>query len=314
MLGPMRVGIFAAPADPVARHVAKHLEGRGAEVLHYAFERLATGEPIAYDGEEWLTRGPALSDCDAAFVRSFPGPTAPLGEDPNQMISAAEAWRRALAQCERSHVAESCLIDLELAGRRVLNPVAATRAYNLKPVQIAALRRAGVPMPATLITNSANAVHAFRRQYPELIYKPVAGGAEARALDAEAVSNLGALAAAPVIFQERVHGPDIRVTVVDGELISAVEIPTDEIDYRRSARYREGLQDYVPIELPPEVGALCLEVASRCQQILSGVDLKRRPDGQYVVIEANASPVYLDIEQKSGHPITEAIGRYLLGE
>lgn len=46
---------------------------------------------------------------------------------------------------------------------------------------------------------------------------------------------------------------------------------------------------------------------SMANRSLSGIDLKRRPSGEYVVLEANSAPVYLDVEQKTGARITDTV-------
>ena len=52
-------------------------------------------------------------------------------------------------------------------------------------------------------------------------------------------------------------------------------------------------------------------VAARLGLVLAGIDLKLSPRNEYVVLEANSGPVYLDIEMKTGAPITAAIIRAL---
>lgn len=63
--------------------------------------------------------------------------------------------------------------------------------------------------------------------------------------------------------------------------------------------------------MPRAVEALCLRAAAALGQTLSGIDLKF-PGGSlglegYVMLEANSAPVYLDIEHKTGAPITAAV-------
>lgn len=203
-------------------------------------------------------------------------------------------------------------MDLEARDKRMVNPFGRCLPFEQKPFQLAALQRAGVPLPRTLITNFPDAVRAFRDDVGEVIYKPTAGGAETQVLDDEALKRLPAIASTPIIFQERVRGPDIRVTVVGERVVSAVEIPTTEVDYRKGERYRAGEQEYAAHALPPEAIALCLKVARTCHHQVSGIDLKQVGPERYVVLEANSAPVYLDIELKTGHPITEAIVDLLL--
>lgn len=302
----MRLGVFARAGDPIASHLAALCERRGVDTAQFDLHAIADHEPLAFDADEWMIRGDVINDCDAYFVRNYPAPMAPVG-DADHATTGAEWFARGLAQLERSHLAQSCLIDLERSTKPMMNPLLASGPFDLKPLQLGAFKQAGLRIPETVITNSPGVVRAFAKAVPRLIFKPTAGGAETRALDESAFERLDAIRAAPVIFQERIDGPDIRVTIVGGRIVSAVEIPTPHVDYRLSDDYRAGRQHYVEHALSTDASRMALTAASLCRHVLSGVDLKRTPAGEYVLIEANSSPVYLDIEQKTGHPITEAI-------
>lgn len=308
----MRIGIFGPRADPLVAHLGDHLQSRGVEVWNLDLGQVSQGIPVAWDGDDWLVEGNALSECAAFFVRKVPGETALL-DDPSAERSAAAWFRGSMLARERAHFAQSCLLDLERAGRRVVNPPSRCAQSEPKPSQLSLLARAGIPVPRTLVTNFPPAVLAFRKDVGDVIFKPTAGGAEAEVLADDALSRIEEIAPSPVIFQQRLFGPDIRVTVVAGRVVSAVEIPTDGVDYRSSGKYQAGKQEYLPLTLSPEVVSLCVRTAEVCGHVLSGVDLKRLPDGRHVVLEANSSPTYLDIELKTGHPITRAVADVLMG-
>lgn len=307
------IAIFARDDDAIAARVEERLRARGAETLRVAFGRMAGGMPVTFDGARFSSEGADLSAVDGYLLRHFPSETAMLSADPSLSLTTTEWWQRGVAQKERSHFAQSCLMSLDLAGKRAVNPLLLSAPFDLKPLQLAAFQRAGLPIPRTLVTNDPEAVRAFAADVGEVIAKPAAGGAETRVLDEALLSRLDAIRHAPAIFQERVRGPDVRVTVVAGEVVSAVEIPTAEVDYRAGAAYREGFQDYVEHPLDDDARALCLEAARVCHHVLSGIDLKRKGDGSYVILEANSAPVYLDIERKTGAPITERVVDALLG-
>jgi glutathione synthase/RimK-type ligase-like ATP-grasp enzyme len=308
----MRLGIFGRDSDALVKHTRAVAQARGAEVVTFDLGRMYLGDPLAFDGEEWLFGGEELSRCDGYLLRKYPAETVMLGA-PTETCSGEDWFRRALRAKERSHVAQSCIMDLERRGKRMVNPLMAIAPFDQKPLQLAALRQAGIEIPRTLITNFPAAVRTFREDVGEVIYKPTGGGAETQILKEEDLARLEQIASSPVIFQERLQGPDIRVTVVAGRIISSVEIPTDGVDYRSNAAYRAGAQQYVDHSLPLEAQAACLKAAQVCGHVLSGIDLKPQPDGRYVMLEANSAPVYLDIELKTKAPITEAIVDYLLG-
>ncbi len=305
MSGAPRVGLFARADDPVSLHLAARLRALGAQVRVLDLSRIHSGTALSWDGEAWRLEGARFDDCDAYFVRKLPAETALLAPEQEQ-ATAASWFARALLSRERAHLAQSALRDLAARGKRLVNPLS---PFDLKPLQLAQLARAGVPVPRTRVSNDAAEVEAFRRACGQLVRKPVGGGAPARLFEAGQ-----AVGPAAEIYQERLEGPDVRVTVVAGRVVSAVEVPTSAlVDYRDDAGYRAGEQRYVPHALPPAAQALCVKAAEVCGQVLSGVDLKQVAPERYVVLEANASPAWLDVERKTGHRITDAVCDALLG-
>ena len=277
------------------------LKTAGAAVTRLDPLGFGAGDPMFWDGEGYVWFDEDLSNVDAVIVRRLPAERAlpPQGV----AVTAAHVERAGTEAMERSHFFEAWLWDAEQRGIPVYNPHA-SRQFDHKPLQLAMLQRAGVPMPRTMITNSGRAAGLFADDVGEVIYKPVGGGRETELLTAEARARLGLLGSAPIIFQERIVGPDCRVTVIGGEIVSQVEIPSHPVDYRLGEAYRAGQQTYLELSLPPEIQALARRVADLCHHAVSGIDLKRGPDGRYLVLEANSAPVYLDIELKAGHAIT----------
>jgi glutathione synthase/RimK-type ligase-like ATP-grasp enzyme len=307
----MRLGVFGRPTDPLSVHTAAVARARGLDVIEIAFSELAHGTPAAFDGSSWLWAGEQLESCDAFVVRRYPAATAQLGP-PEESLTQAEWWKRAMHQNERSSFAQSAIIDLELRAKPIVNPLAATAPFEHKPLQLAAFERAGLPIPKTLVTNWPDAVRILEEETPRLIVKPVAGGAETLAVDDAVKARLAAIAEAPVIVQERVDGPDVRVTVVGGRVVSSVVIASDTLDYRGGASYRSGDAKYEAHALSADGERIAIAAASTCRHVLSGVDLKLRSDGSYALLEANSAPVYLDIELKTGVAITDAVIDWLV--
>ncbi len=298
--------ILGAPDDLIALRVAAECRARGA-TLHHIDHHGA--QPIAWDGESWLLAGVELSAMDGVFVRAVPPRGALLDADPARARTAGEWWRAGLDQLARAEVTEACLRDLAARGRRVVN---APSIHDAKITQLAAFARAGLPIPRTLVSNFGPAARAFADDVDggEAIIKPVVGGAEARLY---AASDERSLAHAPAIVQARAPGVDVRVTVVAGRVVSAVEIPSEGVDYRSGEAYRRGEVVYRPHALTDEGRAIAVRAAEIAGQVLSGVDL-RADEGRYVLVEANSAPVYLDIEIKTGAPISAAIAAFLVGE
>lgn len=311
----MKIGIFGRDDDPLSTHTEAVARRRGHDVLRIAFNAMAGGAAAAFDGSSWLWSGEELESCGGFLVRQYPAAHALLAP-PEEGATAAEWFRRGQLQVERSSFAQSAIMDLELRGKPMINPMLASAPFDHKPLQLATFARAGLPIPRTLITNFPEAARIFdddvRQRGGTLITKPSAGGAETLLVDDDVRARLASITPSPVIFQERIVGPDVRVTVVGGEIASSVVVESEDgVDYRSGAAYRRGEACYHAHPLPPEVAALCLRAAALCHHVLSGIDLKRAADGSYTILEANSAPVYLDIEQKTGAPITEKLIRWL---
>lgn len=306
----MRLGVFGRLDDPLSEHTEQRARARGWDVLRVPLSALVDGAPAAFDGEDWLFGAEEVGACDAFVLRQYPAAHALLA--PSETTHTAADWyRRGMQQQERSTFAQSLLLDLELRGKPMVNRLGATQPYDHKPLQLAVLGRLGVPLPRTLITNFPQAARLFLAEAGACICKPLAGGAETRAVDEELLSRLDLIQAAPVILQERVSGPDIRVTVVGDRVVSSVAIESSTLDYRSGAAYQSGGARYEEHPLPVAVASMCVKAAAALGQTLSGVDLKHAGGAAglegYVMLEANSAPVYLDIEQKTGARITEAI-------
>ncbi len=308
----MRLAVVGRAEDPLSQHALRTAREAGHTAELIELSAMSSGTPVVYDGEGFIVGAHELERFDAFFIRSYPAQSALLGVDPNASLSVDQAWQRTMMQRDRHDFALGCLMALEISGKRMVNPPLASAAFDMKPLQLAVLQQAGIPVPRTLVTNFPVAVRAFAEDVPEVIFKPTGGGAETQLLTPEVSSSLeGRLGATPVIFQERIRGADIRVTVVGDEIASSVSIPSHDVDYRLGETYRAGAQQYLDHPLPDDIRALCLRVAKLNRLVLAGIDLKLDAAGKYYVLEANSGPVYLDIELKTGAPITRRIVDWL---
>ena len=64
-------------------------------------------------------------------------------------------------------------------------------------------------------------------------------------------------------------------------------------------------------QLPPQVAESCLLLARKMDLLLTGIDLKESPDGQYYCFKVNPSPGFLHYERHSGQPISMALANLL---
>lgn len=192
----------------------------------------------------------------------------------------------------------------EIAGRKV---------YQLK--RAAAL---GLTIPRTLVTNDPAAARAFvAAEAPGgTIYKSFSATEEdwreTRLLREEEAAQLDAVRYAPVIFQEHVEAvADLRVTVV-GDRIFPAEIVAAPGAYPCDYRMTMDAAAITAHILPQAVEGRLRGLMADLGLSYGAIDLRLRPDGDYVFLEVNPAGQWLFIEQRTAQPITEAVADHLV--
>jgi glutathione synthase/RimK-type ligase-like ATP-grasp enzyme len=314
------VGIFGFAQDPQVRAVGAELNRRGATPRLLEADALNARKPVSsWEGEADYAGVPLLN-CKSVYVRSVPSPHPPVVRQDQSLLLHADWFPRYMQARERSGWVLALLLSLEHAGVRLVNPPQAGAALQFKPFQLDVLRRLGARLPRTLISNDPARIRAFhaeeRDRQGEVVFKPLLGGAITRRLDEDVLAKVDCVRAAPVIFQERILGADVRVVLVGDHIVSAAAIRTPEphLDFRADPVYSRGQAEYDSITLPSDIADLCRQAARACGLRFTGIDIKRTEQDEWVFLELNSSPIYLDVERKLGDPITAALVDYLLDE
>jgi glutathione synthase/RimK-type ligase-like ATP-grasp enzyme len=301
----MTVLILGGDDDEHAVVMRETLRRRGADVELLDSRWFPGKMQLAHDPlrGSWALRLPGGQRLDAGKVRSvywrcYHGVGQPVLPDPEQAELAANDARSLF---------ESLLLRLPA---RWVNGWEGFQLHQTKPAALARVAALGVAVPATLLGNDAEAVRAFVAAHPRCIFKPVQGGAHTRRVTPAHLTdaNLANLAYAPVTLQEEVLGTDIRAFVA-GRRVLACAIHSDGPDFRDHDD-----PAITPHELPESVRESCLAIAEALHLVWTGIDLRCTPEGRYVFLEANPSPMFLGFEERSGLPLTEALAELLLRE
>ncbi|MFD7256316.1 hypothetical protein [Streptomyces sp. NPDC059874] len=167
----------------------------------------------------------------------------------------------------------------------------------------------GWQAPKTCLTSNPDEARAFIADCPQgVIFKGASATKTfARAYEASHEGLLDRVSRVPVLFQERIVGPDVRVhTVGDQAFGEAIHSP--ELDYRTIA----GVNDYRPITLPEPVVRGCARLTAHTGIPLLGVDFKiDRATGEWYFLEANAMPCFEGYDRRAEGAITGAMARWL---
>ena len=306
----MRIGILGDAREIHAKAVASELERLGATVVYLPPNAIESGLGFALLDGEILLGSDAFGDVAAWWVRALPSQWAERARVVEAAGDPQKIFEATLQARERLQLVLSWLCGLADRGVPIVNPPLSGASFLFKPYQLALMREAGVPVPRTLYTSSAQAAVAFRAEVGPCIVKPIAGGAHTRDFDdAEVQDTLHLIEGAPIVMQERIRGSHVRVTIVDGEIVSAVVIESDELDYRTDPDYHANAR-YREAELSAEGASIAIRAAAASRLSYTGLDILR--DGaSHVVLECNTSPIYMDIERRMGHPISAKLAAFL---
>ena len=184
---------------------------------------------------------------------------------------------------------------------RIFNRDISQIATN-KPASLVLAREAGLPIPATLVTNEVERFGA--RQLHSLVAKPVSGGDYCHPLVGalNKAELRGGLAAMPAIVQKRLVPPEVRIYLI-GQFAFAFEVCSGSLDYRVN-------QDAELIFLAEVPKELCMlrKLMSRLGMDFGAADFKTDPDtGQLLFLELNSSPMFVRFDQVSGGQLCAAI-------
>jgi RimK-like ATP-grasp domain len=196
---------------------------------------------------------------------------------------------------------------LETITCPVANRASASMSNCSKPYQALLVRESGLLTPPTLVTNDPEtALDFFESCNRQVIFKSLSGvRSTVRQLEERDLERLHLLQHGPAQFQKFLPGDNIRVHTVGLEAI-ATRIKSGAVDYRYASL--QGSQaDLEPTELPDKITEACLRLSQRMGLLISGIDLKETPDGEYYCFEINPSPGFAYYEQHTGQPISAAL-------
>lgn len=239
----------------------------------------------------------ALRDVNALYTRIY---------DVRQVPRLKDAAPAALQRVQSLHGALWAWAD-DVRGC-VLNRPSAMASNASKPYQAMLIEQHGFRVPETLVTTDSEAAQAFWERHGDIIYKSVSGvRSVVSRLKSSDRGRLPDVAWCPTQFQAWIPGCDFRVHVV-GAQVFAVQIDCGADDYRYAGGHDVSLR---AVELEPEVAEAAVRLATALQLPLTGLDLRRTPDGEWYCFEANPSPCFTYYENQAGQPIAAAVASLL---
>lgn len=212
-------------------------------------------------------------------------------------------------------------LALELAGVRVFNSSGAIALCDDKVMTHLALTKAGVPTPRTFVipmsyTNVGYNDFSFVDEIIKNTGLPVVfkqakssyGMGVKLAENAEQVKSFIRETKEDMLLQEYVkesHGRDLRVNVVGGKALCAVERSSDGF----CSNVLQGGK-MTAAELTEDAAKLAVAAANAVGADFAGVDLLFR-DGGYTVCEVNTSAHFGTVKEVTGINLADAIAEHI---
>jgi RimK-like ATP-grasp domain len=294
--------IFGRPDDPPISLLVAALQSHGADYSFIDDRHLDRENIVTTVGRAGLDgkliaagREIPLQSVSAVYARLL---GLRLNDDP-ATIMRAQAFQEIFMEW------------LDLTPGLVINRPRAMASNASKPFQAQLIARAGFAVPDTIVTNDLTALEAFRRRHGRVVFKSTSGVRSiVEELTDEHAHRLGRIRDLPTQFQSWVPGTDIRIHVV-GHEVFATKIVSQVTDYRYAVR--SGTAAVLSaIEVDQEVRERCLALAAALSLPLCGIDLRLRPDGDWVCFEVNPMPAFSYYEGETGAPISDALARLLI--
>ena len=307
-----RIGIIGGFAEKQSVYMKELLESMNVNVL--IIDTVSFPESVSFSiGDKLKYQNEEIEDIKSFYVGAIysSGPPYYLPEVKEGKPIDLDGWySNYTSERERMAFIGSWIGMLGLEGRVFVDNIFNWKLHHYKPYQLALLKKHGIPVPKTLVTNSKTELLKFRKEVKEVIYKAVAGGSFCRKMTDHdwTTERLDKLKYAPVIFQDYIDGDNIRVYVLDHKIISCNVIYTDELDYRMHSKP----QHIERVSLPEDIKEMCIKAADICGHNFAAIDVKKTTNNKYVVLEATPSPMFIGIDHCTGDNISGQLAEYLI--
>ncbi len=140
-----------------------------------------------------------------------------------------------------------------------------------------------------MVTDQIDELRAFAATVGAVVAKPIAGGGSCVAVeDLDAVRD--GLRLAPALFQARILGDDLRLYLLDGTVVAAWHMLTDALDYRGNELAIH------PVVADRRLAEVARHAGEACGLPFCGIDIKRTPTGELVVLDVNPSPMFAVVD------------------
>jgi glutathione synthase/RimK-type ligase-like ATP-grasp enzyme len=183
-----------------------------------------------------------------------------------------------------------------------------------KQLQLRAAERAGLRVPATLVSQDPARIRSFCAAHPGAIIKQVASprGVEVTktaVVGPELLANDEVLALTPSIYQECIAGErHLRISVV-GDRCDGALIEAKELDWRHDLNI-----PFSPYRLDGDLEERMRATLRDLSLVMGIFDVKLTDDGEPVFLEINSQGQFLFVEALCGLPLANHFAAFLVDQ
>jgi len=204
--------------------------------------------------------------------------------------------------CERITKRIGVLTHLELSGAKVINPVEPLLNGRNKFLTMCNLARASIPVPPTLMTESALQAYKAAKMMKQVVYKPIIGSMGYGSMKFEdpdlaynAFQSLEMMGR-PIMVQKYIPSAckDTRVFVIGKRVVAAMAREAPPGKWKSNVSQGGKTSPATPTN---ELTELAVKATETLGLEYSGVDVAEVPNQGYCVLEVNASPSWQALKQ-----------------
>ncbi len=286
MVRATRIGVIHEAPRPTwsARRLLEAAERMGARPVYLRVSRIWGG--VGVEPHYAST----ILELDGGVVRSL-----------GFLVNVEQLERRA-----------TLLRQLEETGVRLINPPGPLLRARDKYLSLHVLSSKGIPVPRTAVTEDLGAAVRLVEQWGTVVVKPIIGSLGRGALkitspdEAFTVFRTLLSLGQPLYIQEYVEKPgrDIRVFTVGDRVVAAA------YRYARPGSWKTNVAQGGRMEaMKPsiELEEIALRTAETLGLEYAGVDVVEAGDKGYLVLEANASPLWRGLQEATGVDVAALI-------
>jgi glutathione synthase/RimK-type ligase-like ATP-grasp enzyme len=292
------------------------IENRGHEVLNCDVRDWPGGPPLALtpgSNEALLGTQFDYDDITGAYIHPslLFQPYEPRFADQltDDLIPVLNQLR------EHRSIFQSLAQILEDHGADVIPPFRNYGFQDRKPWQLHLYDLNDLHIPDTVFTNEPDKLRSFYDTHERVIYKPVTrGGGPHELTDNDLTQErLEKLATAPIQLQEYVPGDDIRIYVLNGEVIGAMCYESDQFSFKIDLQ--NGDEDSIDIHattISEDITDTVTRAAKQAELIFTAADVRRQHEGAYSLLELNETPRFAAAHAHTDQDIAGQLAEFLV--